>query len=100
MNALSPMVRDPIRTFMPGVDEEEHALRCRLVKACNIASSRAVMTDHQHARQLFGLIRDVAGYWKLSPASKEQLKQMADTLVRLFVAATAFEQLEAPDAEG
>jgi hypothetical protein len=40
MNAISPMVADPIRTFMPGVDDEEHLLRCRLVKAHNIASSR------------------------------------------------------------
>jgi hypothetical protein len=93
------MISDPIRTFLPGADDEEHMLRCRLVKACNIGSSRAVMTRHQHARELFGLIRDVAGNWKLSPASKEQLKDMADTLVRLFMAATAFERLEAPDEE-
>jgi hypothetical protein len=91
------VISDPIRTFLPQVDEEEFMLRCRLVKACNIASSRAVRTRHQHARELFGLIRDVAGNWKLSAASKEQLKDMADTLVRLFMAAAAFERLEAPD---
>jgi hypothetical protein len=91
------MVADPVRAFMPGVDAEEHRLRCRLVKACNIAGSRAVLTRHQHARELFGFIRDVAGYWKFSPASKEQLKDMADALVRLFMTAAAFERLEAPD---
>jgi hypothetical protein len=96
MNALSPMITDPIRTFLPGVDDEEHLLRCRLVKAHNIASSRFRLTANPRARELFGLIQEASSDWKFAPASKEHLKDIADALVRLFMAAQSFERLEGP----
>lgn len=100
MNALSQMTADPIRTFLPGVDDEEHALRSRLVRANIIAAACVFQTKHQHARELFLMVREVAGAWMFAPAAKEQLVGITDTCLGLFKHAREFERLEAPDDEG
>lgn len=99
MNAISPVIADPIRTFVPGARGEEYRMRCALLKASHLGWSRAGMTKHTNARSLYQQVGTVAGYWKFAPASVEQLKAMRETLVRLFCVAQAFEELEAPDGD-
>jgi hypothetical protein len=95
--APSKIEADPIGTFMPWTDQSEWTLRRRLVNARNIATARATSSRHSRARGLYWLTSYIAGDWMLTPAPADDLKDMADTLVRLFLCAGAIERLEAPD---
>ena len=99
MNAPALNLSDEIRRFVPWVDDDELALRTRLRKARDLGAVRAVAaTGHARSRTLYWMVADVAGEWMLSPASNDDLKDVADAMVRLFMVAGALERLEAPDA--
>ena len=98
MNAVSRIESDPIGLFMPWIGESERSLRRRLLKARNLASARAPACRSQRARTLLWMANEAAAEWMLAPADPEDLKQLADGLVRLFTVAGTFERLEAVDA--
>jgi hypothetical protein len=43
------------------------------------------------------MVNEVAGGWVFAPADVEDLKDIADSMVRLFMVATTLERLEASD---
>jgi hypothetical protein len=91
---------DPVEIFTPWADEEEKALRRRLRTAWNISTARATRSPSGNARQLWWQVAQVASDWVTKHASKTDLKDVADSLVRMFMAANTFERLEVCDANG
>lgn len=89
---------DSIDVFMPWADAEEKALRRRLRDAWQISTARATRSQSRNARQLWWQVSQVATQWTTKRASKADLKDIADSLVRMFMAAAAFERIEVCDA--
>jgi len=95
MSALSSVLaKDPVSLFVPGASIEERKLRQRLHNASTIASMKAVNASSEHARSLFWMVNEVAFAWKFAPATAEDLKDIADALVRLFLVAGELQRLE------
>jgi hypothetical protein len=85
---------DAIGTFMPWIGKEERALRKRLHNAWTIASARASRSDSGNARTLYWTAALVASEWTFARSDLEDLKDIADALVRLFLAAGTLERVE------
>jgi hypothetical protein len=94
--ATSPLLDDPVRTFFPWADEDERLIRHRLINAHYWASARAA-NDRRSvwSRELYGLIAGLASAHMLCPADKDTLRTVLETNVRLFMAATVLNRLEA-----
>jgi len=100
MNAISSVLRSPddIMAFLPGISDEEYALRRRIRSARNVASFALNSAPEGIARDLFILLRDHADQWTYRPASLATLKLAVEQCQRLYVATQAAEDLE--DAHG
>jgi hypothetical protein len=85
---------DPVDVFTPWADDEEKALRRRLRDALNISTARATRSPSGHARQLWWQVSQIACDWVTLPADKADLRDIANSLVRMFQAANTFERLE------
>lgn len=90
----SMVAKDPIALFMPAAGPEERQLRQRLHNARVISSARAMTAVSEHARQLYWVVNEVASIWVFAPASTEELKDIADGLVKLFMTAATFDRIE------
>ena len=100
MNAPAKMAICPIRLHLPWISDDEHALRMRLFKARDLSALKAVAAEgHDRSRYLYWMVNELANEWLLSPAGKDDLRDLADTLVRLFMVAGALQRLEAPCEE-
>jgi hypothetical protein len=95
MNALPA---DPIEALRPWGTAEEKAVRRRLHKAWALGAAGATRAQSGTARTLLWLIAQTASDWTFAARSEAELGDMADTLVRLFGCANAFERLEGPVA--
>lgn len=91
MTALSI---DPIEALRPWGTAEEKRLRRRLHRAWHLSAADAARAQSGSARTILWLIAQTASEWTFAGRSEAELKDMADTLVRLFVCANAFERLE------
>ena len=94
MNAL-PV--DPIEAMRPWGTPTEKALRRRLHKSWHLSAAGAARAQSGAARTILWIIAQAASDWTFAVHSEEEMKDMADTLVRLFVCANAFERLERPE---
>jgi hypothetical protein len=94
MIAQSRIQADPIGLFVPQATAEEKKLRQRLHNARTLASARAVSAQSDNARQLFWLVNHVASGWIFAGATVEQLEEVANALLRLFLSASDFERIE------
>lgn len=95
---IQPPVPDAVSVFAPWAGEQEKLLRRRLRNAWTIASARGARSRSGNARQLYWQVAMVASEWTFARASLADLKDIADGLVRMFVAANVFERVEGPDA--
>lgn len=96
MNAYTAVKADPVDTFMPWIDEEEKALRQRLHRALTISAARAPTAVSKSARALYWQCNLVAAEWAFKRAPAADLEDIANALVRLFMAAGALERIEGP----
>lgn len=86
---------DPAAAMMPWMNGPERALRNRLFQAQQFSARRARSSHSETARALFWLINTTAAAHATAPAAVEQLRGVADTLVRLALVANGFERIEA-----
>lgn len=95
MNSDQSLVaRDPVSLFVPQAGIEERKLRQRLHNARTIASVKAVAAVSDNARSLYWAVNDVASVWTFGRATVEDLKSIADAMVRLFLVAGELERIE------
>lgn len=87
-------IADEVRVFRPGDSAATIALRVRLRKAQTYASARAARTQSETARAILWIVADVASGWTFHPTDDDTLKDVADALVRLVLAASTFERLD------
>lgn len=91
---IAPPV-DDITAFLPGISDEEYALRRRIRSARNVASYAVTIAPDAISRDLFILLREHADRWTYKPANLATLKQAVEQCQRLYVATQAAEELEA-----
>lgn len=94
MNAPARIAADPVATFMPWASEAERKLRQRLLRAQALASAKVVSAESGPSRTLLWMITEVAGSWAFAPASADDLRDVADGMVRLLMVAEMFERVE------
>lgn len=92
--AIPTLEADPIGVFAPGAGPEERALRKRLHNAWTISSARASRSKSDTARALWWQVSLAASEWTFARSSNADLKDVADALARVFLAASAFERIE------
>lgn len=86
---------DPIRVFLPAINQAEHKQRDRIRIARNVATARIPsLSDAPQARQLCWLVVDTATEWMLSPATIEALTMVAEQCRRLLIVADTAQMLE------
>lgn len=88
---------DPVEVFAPFSSEEQSVSRRRLLKARDLATAKSMRTRNSRVRQLMWIVQVTAAEWVFARASAEDLKYVADALVRLFQAARALEEVEGDD---
>ena len=93
-----PQIADPVARFRPWDSEETRNLRHRILKARDIAAVRARRSKVTIARTIFWLANELANDWVFVTASDDQLREIADSLVRLFLVAGSLERVEPADA--
>jgi hypothetical protein len=94
MNAPSRIVSSPVETFLPGCAGEELKLRERLVKARELTTSRLPFLKSDNARALSWIILETVTVWVYAPASTDDLRDVANHCLRLFMCADFAEQME------
>lgn len=65
----------------------------RLLKAQELAAGRIHLVTSPEAATLFDIIVRTAALWAFAPAAADDLQDIADSLVRLFMAAETFERV-------
>jgi hypothetical protein len=90
--ALAPT--NPIDTFIPGCTDRGRRIRQRLLKARDLASSRVANLSSGHARSLTWMLIETATWWVFSPATPDDLEDVANHCLRLFMCADFAEQME------
>lgn len=99
MNAQSRILADPIGTFLPGcVDPEEVKLRTRLLTARELATSRIPLLQSEHARTLNWILLETVQAWVYGPASVDELRDVANHCLRLFMCSTFAEAAQGGEA--
>ena len=93
---MNAPVLDPIEAMRPWGTPAERALRRRLHKSWQLSAAGAARAQSGTARAILWMIAQTASDWTFSGRNEDELKEMADTLVRLFLCANAFEKLEGP----
>ena len=96
MSVQTDRVADPIDAFMPWVGDEERALRQRLHRAWTIGAAKAAVAVSDNARILYWQASQIASDWTFKRAPAADLKDIADSLVRMFMAAATIERIEVP----
>lgn len=95
MNAPSQLLADPIATFVPGcVDPEERQLRTRLLTARELATARIPRLRSDHARSINWVLLETVQAWVYAPASVDELRDVANHCVRLFMCSNFAERME------
>jgi hypothetical protein len=84
----------PASAFWSWEDEEKQSVRSRLRKARDISARRAVAAESDGARRLFWEANALANRWCFAAASTEDLTEIANGIVRLFMAADTIERME------
>ncbi len=85
---------DDIRIFLPGISDEEHALRAKMRSFRNVASCMIRSTASDTARQLAWIASDYATLWVYSHAHQSELKDLNLFLRRLLVTAMQAENID------
>lgn len=106
MNAVSPIkpALDPIRLWLPGIDEDEHAARSKLRSYRDAATGMVGVTSCSTARQLAWLVIEYATPTLYAPAPPEGLallNLLCSRLLRTAMSAEALDDLlRSADDEG
>ena len=80
--------------FSSATDHRTLVARRRLLKAQQLAVSRVSSSSPSDAADtILNLVVQIAAHWAFAPASCEDLEDIANALLRLFVTASAFERL-------
>jgi hypothetical protein len=82
---------------MPWATEPQREVRNRLFRAQQFSARRARETESPTARQLLWLLNETAAAHATATGTVEQLTDIADTLIRLALAANGFERMEGCD---
>jgi len=98
VNAQSRITSDLLDTFLPGCSDEERALRERIMRARDLATTRVTSLQSSHARSIAWIIVETATEWVFQPARLEQLRDVANHLTRLLMCAGFAEQMEVGNA--
>lgn len=99
MNAQSAIECDPIEAFRPWEDDDKKAVRRRLMNARNIAALRAVRVESDVARRLYWEANGIANRWCFAAANVDNLTDIANAVVRLFLTAGTVERVEGADGK-
>jgi hypothetical protein len=94
MTAHSPILADPISTFIPGCGDDERKVRGRLYRARDIATSRVTNVKSGDARELYWMAIRTCTEWLYRPAKLDELRDAIDNCTRLFMCAGFFEREE------
>ncbi len=86
---------DPIGMMMPWLTPAEKDMRIRLRRCQTLGSSRATSTKCDRARALLWMAAQAAAEATFAPASISDLREVRNACLRLFLAADAFERIEA-----
>lgn len=89
---------DPIATFMPWLQDDERAMRQRILKARDTSAARAVLKAPSRSADLLWMANEIANERAFAPASMAELGDVVTALERLFSAARAMEIVEMVDA--
>lgn len=87
-------VMDDIRTFLPGVSEEEHARRSKLRELRNAATAMVNSTDSDSARSLAWMTIEYATGALYAPGATDALDDLNKLCTRLMLTAMQAEQLD------
>lgn len=85
---------DDIQTFLPGLSDEEYALRVKLRSWRNTAGAMIATTQSDAARQLAWMASDFATELIYSPADHGLLREVIQFCRRLMLTAIQAENLE------
>ncbi|WP_394730608.1 hypothetical protein [Altererythrobacter sp. GH1-8] len=85
---------DDIRTFLPGIGEEEYAIRAKMRSYRNAASGMIRATQSDTARQLAWIASDYITLWIYSPAIEVELEDLNTFFRRLLVTAIQAERID------
>jgi hypothetical protein len=88
---------NPVSVFAPWSTQGQHAQRLRLYKARDIAGARAARSQGWTA-EVFRGAEQIASDWIWSRASEDELRAVANVVLRLFQAGAALEQVESGNA--
>ena len=82
--------------FSSATDDRTLVARKRLLKAQQLAVVRVSSSSGSEAAAIvFSLVTQLAAHWAFAPASCQDLEDVVDALLRLFLAANTFERLGA-----
>lgn len=95
MNAPSRLLSSPVEALLPGCEGEELKVRERLLKGRNLATARMPALQSANARALSWMVVETATAWAFAPATIDDLRDVANFCVRLFMCADFAERMEA-----
>ena len=95
MTMRSPIVADPIETFLPGCEGRERELRERLLKGRDYAAVRRCLVQSNCADIVLSMIISTAPGYALASMPLDELEDVLNLCLRLSMCADAFERLEA-----
>jgi|GEM_PF-3834359 len=81
--------------LMPWVTPAEKDMRIRLRRCQTLGSSRATSTKCATARALLWMAAQKASEWTFAPGSISELREARNACLWVFMAANAFERIEA-----
>lgn len=94
MNAPASIDLDDIRTFLPGIDEEEHAKRAKLRSYRNAANGLVNLTDSVTARSLAWLAVEYVTGSLYAPGAADALEELIEFTRRLLIVAQQAERID------
>lgn len=96
MNAFTQIIAtDDIRTFLPGINEEEYELRAKLRTFRNCAAAMIAKTDSDTARSLAWMCSEYATSHLYAGVEDQTLMEIGRFCNRLMLTAMQAEQIDA-----
>lgn len=89
---LKPL--DEIRTFLPGIGDEEYALRAKLRSLRNTASAMISNTESDTARQLAWIVVEYATPALYAPGIPVEFEELNKLCTRLMLTALQAEKID------
>ena len=85
---------DDITVFLGTLPADEYEARRKIRTCRNAASFKVTQTESANARSLCWMVTETATAWIYSPASTDELTEVAKFLKRLLIVADQAEALE------